>query len=100
MGQSRKLPDFDAPDRVPLADLQRWLNGIKRLPGAEPARYNHQRVRDYLELLEVPLEPLTAAKGSKLFFRMSELRRQAPLLAAAFEREATSKAEVPADAEA
>lgn len=92
MGQRRKLEQFDRPDRVPLADLQRWLNTIPRKPGAEPARYTHQDVRNYLRELEVQLDPLSDRKGSKLFFRLSDLRRQAPILAVAFERGATSAA--------
>lgn len=98
MGQRRKLEEFDRPDRVPLADLQRWLNTIPRKPGGQLTRYTHQDVRNYLRELEVQLDPLTDRKGSKLFFRLSDLRRQAPILAAAFERGATTPPRAEAEA--
>lgn len=92
MGQRRRLPEFDQPEWVELVDLQQWMNTQRRRPGAEPVAYNHRQVVAILKEYDVPLARKSEKPGAQVIFRLSDLRRQAPILAAAFERGATTAA--------
>lgn len=83
-----------AVDHRSLADLLRWMNGRPRPPGAEKKVWRHRTARRQLELLG--LRFLQKARRCKLYFRVMDLERAAPLLAKAFlgpEMEARARAE-------
>jgi hypothetical protein len=69
-------------DQRPLTDLIRWMNAQPRAPGAERYVWRHENARKQLELLG--LRFIQEREGCKLYFRVSELREVAPILARAF----------------
>jgi hypothetical protein len=70
-------------DLRPLTDLIDWMNAQPRKPGERRTFWRHENAREQLELLG--LRFIQREKGCRLYFRMSDLRDVAPILAGEFE---------------
>lgn len=76
MGQNQAT---ELDDEISFADLLRWMNAQKRPPGAKKTVLRHRQVREQLERLG--LRFYQKVPGGKLWTRLSDLARHAPLIA-------------------
>lgn len=78
MGQSTGELD----DLRSLTHLIEWMNAQPRRPGDTFTKWRHENARAQLELLG--LRFIQRRRGTKLYFRISDLQDVAPMLARAY----------------